>query len=320
MLTNLCNARCVHCDIWKNKGKESYPTLEQWQTVLTDLRRWLGPVHVYFSGGEALLQPYAPEVAAHASSIGLAVEFLTHGYWKEQNRIERLALANPWRITISLDGIGDTHSKVRGRENFWELTTTSLDTLKRLRGERKLGYVIRLKTVLMAHNLDDAPAVAQYANQPGMHIFYQAVEQNYNTPEDARWFEKSENWPKDPEKAVATVNELIRLKRKGLPIDNSYAQLEAMIPYFRNPDSMRVVIQSHMAHENRPLCAALTYLQLQPNGDVITCYGMAPVGNIKETGIRQIWENRPQWWESGCCLYRRCTPAEKEAMSLVSLG
>ena len=22
LMTNLCNAKCVHCDIWKNKGKD----------------------------------------------------------------------------------------------------------------------------------------------------------------------------------------------------------------------------------------------------------------------------------------------------------
>jgi MoaA/NifB/PqqE/SkfB family radical SAM enzyme len=320
LLTNLCNARCVHCDIWKNKGKEAFPSLEQWKTFLSDLRNWLGPVQVTFTGGEALLQPYTPDVVAHASSIGLAAEVLTHGYWRDQSRIEKLAMANPWRVTLSLDGIGETHSKVRGRENFWETTTTSIETLKRLRAEHKLKYHIRLKTVLMEHNLQDAAAVAQYANQPGMHIFYQPVEQNYNTPEDPRWFETSANWPKDPERAVAAVQELIRLKRSGLPIDNSYEQLEVMIPYFRNPDSMRVTIQGHSAHEHRANCAALTTLQVNPNGDVLSCYGMPPVGNIKSDPIRGIWENRPHWWQEGCCLYRRCTPAEKETLSLVSLS
>jgi MoaA/NifB/PqqE/SkfB family radical SAM enzyme len=97
LLTSLCNARCVHGDIWKNKGKEAFPTIEQWKTTLTDLRRWLGPVHVFFTGGEALLQPFAIEAVRHASSLALAVESLTHGYWKDQSRIEQLALANPWR-------------------------------------------------------------------------------------------------------------------------------------------------------------------------------------------------------------------------------
>src|SRR5438876_12231849 len=46
LLTELCNARCIHCDIWKNRGREDAPTVEQWKTVLTDLRRWLGRVQI----------------------------------------------------------------------------------------------------------------------------------------------------------------------------------------------------------------------------------------------------------------------------------
>ena len=34
-----------------------------------------------------------------------------------------------------------------------------------------------------------------------------------------------------------------------------------------------------------------------PNGDVLACYGMPPVGNIKTTPIREIWNNRPKWWK-----------------------
>ena len=96
----------MHCDIWKNKGKEDSPTAEQWKQVLTDLRRWLGPVQVTFSGGEALLKPFTIELAEHAHKLGLFLEILTHGYWDDQKKIEKLALACPSLVTISLDGMG----------------------------------------------------------------------------------------------------------------------------------------------------------------------------------------------------------------------
>ena len=316
MLSYRCNARCVHCDIWKNRGKEDSPTLDHWKTLLSDLRAWLGPVHVFISGGEALLKPYAIDVAAHGSSIGLFVEFLTHGYWDDQSKIERLALAQPWRVTISLDGIGEVHNRIRGREKFFEKTSASIETLKRVRKENGLDFEIRLKTVIMRQNVDNVCEIARYANQDGMHVFYQPIEQNYNTSEDATWFEHSNTWPADTGKAVAAVNQLIQLKRNGLPIANSYAQLEAMIPYFRNPEALRIATQNHSAHENKILCSALTMLQIEADGNVVVCTGMEPVGNIKTERIQDIWEGRPQWWEGGCCLERRCSVAEKAALSL----
>src|SRR5271157_3267365 len=97
LLTERCNARCLHCDIWKNRGKESTPSVDHWKATIRDLRRWLGPVHVVFTGGEALLMPFAPELVSYASSLGLLVEHLTHGYWLDQSRIEQMAMGRPVR-------------------------------------------------------------------------------------------------------------------------------------------------------------------------------------------------------------------------------
>jgi MoaA/NifB/PqqE/SkfB family radical SAM enzyme len=312
MLTARCNARCVHCDIWQNRGREETPSAEEWTRALSEVRTWLGPTRVGITGGEALLRPYAPELAAHGSAIGLFIEFLTNGYWKDQSRVERLARANPWRVTLSLDGLGETHDRVRGRSGFFEKTTTTVGTLKRIRAERKLGFGILLKTVLMSHNLDDACALAEYAAREGLEICYQPIEQNYDTPEDPLWFLSSGNWPADPDRAVAVVEDLLRLKRAGLPITNSTTQLEVMIPYFRDPAAWQVSTQAHTAHARKAGCAALGLIQVHANGDVKVCSAAPPVGNIREAGLREIWEGRPRWWEGGCCLERRLSAAERE--------
>jgi MoaA/NifB/PqqE/SkfB family radical SAM enzyme len=314
LLTENCNAKCVHCDIWKNRLKEDV-TLEEWRRVLTDLRAWLGRAQVLITGGEALMKPFTIELVRQAHELGLFLELLTHGYWEDQKKIERLALARPWKVTMSLDGLGEIHTKVRGRPAFWERSLRTLETLKRMRREHRLGYAIRLKNVIMSHNLEDTIKLAKFAEQEGVEIFYQPIEQNYNTPEDAQWYLHSENWPRDTELATARVRELIALKKSGRShIANSVRQLEAMIRYFENPDASRVAIQTHSAHERRRSCNALIMLQVQSNGDVTVCTGTAPVGNIRERPIREIWESRPRLWEEGCCLERRCSEAELVAI------
>jgi MoaA/NifB/PqqE/SkfB family radical SAM enzyme len=303
-LTDRCNAHCIHCDIWKNRGKEDRPSLSQWRVLIADLREWLGPVQVTFSGGEALLNRDTIELLSYGSSLGLFMELLTHGFWENQARIESLALARPSRVTISFDGIGETHDRIRGRAGFVEKTEKTIQTLKRLRKEQSLDLVIRLKTVIMRQNLDDVCEVARFARQQNLEVFYQAIEQNYNTPEDSRWFTHSETWPADTERVVGIVKQLRELKRQGLPIANSKAQLDAMIPYFVNPAQSRIAIQLHSAHERQQVCSALTMLQFQANGDVIACNGQPPIGSIRTAPIREIWQNRPRWWEGGCCLER----------------
>jgi MoaA/NifB/PqqE/SkfB family radical SAM enzyme len=304
LLTERCTARCVHCDIWKNSGPEERPTAGQWSTVLGDLARWLGPVPVTFTGGEALLNPDTPGLVGRAVSLGLSVELLSNGYWSDLSRLESAARQNPACITVSLDAAGETHSAIRGRDDFWKLTEGALDMLVRLRRENRLNYVIRLKTVIMEQNVRQAPEVAGFARDRGLEVFYQPIEQNYNTPENPRWYESAPTWPKDTGEALRAVSEIIRLKRAGYPVANSFAQLEVMSRYFEDPGGLRVSVQAHSAHERRQTCNALTMLQIQANGDVVVCARVAPVGNIKSKGIRQIWRERPALWKAGCCRER----------------
>ncbi|MGZ8842673.1 MAG: radical SAM protein [Pyrinomonadaceae bacterium] len=305
LMTERCNARCIHCDIWKNRGPEERPTLDQWKPVLSDLRQWLGPVQIVLTGGEALLNRDTLALAAHAGSLGLFVELLSHGYWEDQTKFEAISLAGVSRVTISFDGVGDTHSLIRGREDFAIRTSRTIQTLRQMRQTHSPEMSIRLKTVIMSQNLDDVCNVAWFAKLNGLEVFYQPIEQNYNTPEDSNWFEHSDTWPADSKKAVKVVTQLCELKKQGLPIANTLAQLELMIPYFAAPENSRVAVQSHTAHENQLLCSAMTTLQIQANGDVRACAAKGPIGNIKSQSIRRIWETRPSWWREGCCLEAR---------------
>jgi len=45
---------------------------------------------------------------------------------------------------------------------------------------------------------------------------------------------------------------------------------------------------------------------------------MDPIGNIRTEPIRRIWESRPHWWESGCCLERRMSETEKAFVGLTT--
>ncbi len=215
-------------------------------------------------------------------------------------------------MTLSFDGLGETHDRVRGREGFFDRTRSTIDTLIRLRKTHRLGYAIRLKTVVMSHNLGSLEDVARFATQDGVDVLFQPIEQNYNTADNPQWYKHSSNWPDDPEAAVAAVDRLLQMKRDGFSIANTLGSLEAMKAYFRDPAALLVSTQFHSAHEHKASCAALGLFQVQSNGDVRTCSSMPPVGNIKTQTPREIWKNRPQWWISGCCMERRMSDQEKE--------
>ncbi len=303
LLTERCNSRCVHCDIWRNKGKEDLLDLAQWKTCLSDLAHWLGPVQVTLTGGEALLQRFAPELVAHGVQQDLAIELLTHGYWSDHSRLRQAALADPWRITLSLDAIGDTHNAVRGRRKFWERTHASMQMLTALRAERGLSYMLRLKTVIMRQNVAEVANVAHYAKESGVEVFYQPIDRNYNSAEDPLWFETAPTWPRDQKALEASVRTLIRLKKEGFPIANSVAQLEAMIPYFLDPSALGAAASSQALHETERQCSGLTTLQIHPNGDVRICASRPSIGSLKEERVRDLWRSRPRFWEGEQCCH-----------------
>lgn len=307
LLTERCSSKCVHCDIWRNRGVERGPTLDDWRRLMDEIRQWLGPVDVVLTGGEALLRPFTVDLAGYASSIGLRVEVLTHGYWKDQELIERLALSRPRRVTLSLDGIGELHDAVRGRPGFFERTSASIETLLHARREHGLEYEVLLKTVVMSINLHGLDEVARFATERDIDVLYQPIEQNYGEPDNPGWIAESANWPTDTGAAVAAVERLIELKRSGARIANSERDLERMAAYFRDPDRYRVRIQNH---DFSGRCSALGLLQVQANGDVMVCFSAPPIGNFLEAPVHRLWAGRPALWQDGCCMKRRMSPAE----------
>jgi len=307
LLTERCSSKCVHCDIWRNRGVERGPGLQDWRRLMDEIRQWLGPVDVVLTGGEALLRPFTIDLAGYASSIGLPVEVLTHGYWKDQELIERLALSRPRRVTLSLDGIGELHDAVRGRPGFFERTSASIETLLRMRQERGLHYDVLLKTVVMSVNLEGLNEVAHYATARGIDVLYQPIEQNYGEPDNPEWIAESANWPADAEAAVAAIERLAELKRSGARIVNSERDLDRIAAYFRDPDRYRVRIQNH---DFSGRCSAVGLMQVQANGDVMVCFSAPPIGNFLEAPIRDLWARRPALWQEGCCMKRRMSETE----------
>jgi len=56
------------------------------------------------------------------------------------------------------------------------------------------------------------------------------------------------------------MRHVIDMKRQGYHVVNSDAQLGVMINYFHDRDALSISTQSHVAHERRLLCEALTML------------------------------------------------------------
>lgn len=265
-----------------------------------ELRSWLGPCWLVITGGEALLRKDATELAAYASSLGFEVEFLTNGYMLEE-AAEGLAAAALGCVTISCDGSRrETLNMVRGREDFFERVMRGIESLVRCRRGRK-NFHIRLKTVVMKTNLAELSEIAMLADDWGVEVFYQPIEQNYAQTYNADWYRRSALWVDDSKKAKEALEELVHLKQQGLPISNPESNFIIMKDYFSYPDRLMRIVRNHAPDRESDIClSGVGYCEILPDGKMKICGEGPAIGDCRDTHPREVWRRRPTCWRDGC--------------------
>lgn len=304
-LTLKCNACCVHCDIWNEKYQESELSTSEIKKLYEQLRKWLGPYNLVMTGGEALLRSDAVELATYASNLGFVVEFLTNGYLLEK-AAAGLANSGVDRVTISFDGsCQETVNKIRGKDDFFQRSISGIRRLNDCRRECGADFQIWIKTVVMKHNLTELVAIAHLAAEMGAEVYYQPIEQNYAQTYDASWYKNSNLWIQNMDEISLVIDELVRLKKEGLPIANTESNLLVIPDYFRNPEAWMRKVRDHVAENTSSIClSGVGYFEILPDGGVKNCGEGGEIGNCKTKSPREIWRERPTCWLGGCKVMR----------------
>lgn len=304
-LTMQCNARCLHCDIYR---PEHTPPDElsagEWATVLARLRRWLGPgAPLTITGGEIFLRRDVFDVLEHASDLGFAIHMLTNGWLVDEARAVRIMQLRPRIVQVSLDGANpDVHDFLRGRPGFGLRTEAALERLVAARALTGAPSRLVVSSVIFRQNLGElAPLVRKIKALGVDEIKFQPIEQTYMEPDDPLWIEKSPLWVTEPAAADRALDGLIALKREGWPIQNSIEYLEFIKFYFQDPARAYEKGRSHDQHfRSRDCRTAVSDFNMSSNGDVRMCYKMDPIGNVRHEDPRAIWNRRQRCWTMPC--------------------
>ena len=155
-ITRRCNLRCAHC--YSDSTSRHYPgelTLDQCRTVIDDLADF-GVPGLLLSGGEPLIHPKFFEIADHARHRGLRLTLSTNGtliYGSTAAQLKALGFAY---VGISLDGIGETHDKFRGRSGAFKRTVAAFRNL------RAAGQKSGLRLTLTRHTVHDLERILDF--------------------------------------------------------------------------------------------------------------------------------------------------------------
>ena len=150
-LTNICDLHCKFCYAPKIKATLSFDYLKKWLKEIDQL----GTLGVGFGGGEPTLYPKFAQLCEFAANeTDLAVTFTTHGHRLNDDLLADLK-GNVHFIRISIDGVGATYEKFRGRK-FDKL----IERIERTRQITSLGFNVVIND-LTIQELDKVTEIAE---------------------------------------------------------------------------------------------------------------------------------------------------------------
>ncbi len=164
-VTMRCNIRCGFCNVRAGEYDHHDLPLERILSLLDEARA-LGLEEVHFLGGEPTLRGDLERMLAHAAGLGLHTRIITNGMMLERRRLEALIAAGLREIMISVDGLEETHNRLRkSGPDGWQTT------MQCAREAIDLGLRTRISTVAYRDNYDEILDLMHLVARMGAQIF-----------------------------------------------------------------------------------------------------------------------------------------------------
>ena len=293
-LTVRCNSHCIMCNMWRQAAE--IPDIQSRELSADEILALLSRplfsdlVELDLTGGEPFLRDDLIEIVSGIVKLkrtGLprlkSIIITSNGFMPEKiitGYREILKDVRGSDIDIvhvaSLDGIGETHDKIRGTKGAYKLTIETLDGLLEL-GRDYPRFYIGVKTTVLPQNIDELEDILELAVEKGL---FHIISPVFFTTSRFRNANKEESLQLTP----AHHAKLLEL----------YQRREFAGNYFYS--RIRELLSSH---RRRWTCtAACNYMFIDYDGSVYPCELLPePIGNVKENDIVDIWDgNSAREW------------------------
>lgn len=272
-VTLLCNARCIMCDIWKNRGMD-FSSVDVYKKLPSSLTM------VDLTGGEPFLRPDMADVAkvVRQSCPKARILITTNGFLHQsiEKQIDAILAADPKiAFRISLDGGREMHEKIRRVPKAFEKVLHTISLLKK-KHVRDIGIIY----TLMKQNKHELKDVYAYTKE--QHINF-----SLNVVHDSPVYfgrEKTHLRP-DPKEVKAHFEWLFAQQMRSINLkDWAKAWFNKQSYYY-------------MATHRRPLpCGAgENFFYMDPFANIFMCHLKNwPIGNLAKQSFTEIWNGRPK--------------------------
>jgi len=294
-VTYMCNSRCKHCNIWKiyktnPKLLENELKLNEISDVFTNSRYLRRLYSIGITGGEPFLRKdivdllgffveLYPQIRLNIVTNGVSPKLIEK---RLRNFIKnyRFAIEN-LSITISLDGIGKIHDKIRGIQGNYENVLKTIHHIKNLGIDK-----ISLSFTITPQNYHQLMPVYELSKRMGVGLGVQfaqtsAIYYGNNT-------DKNFKFASDTLKYLNKIIRKIEAERCLHPIhrienpDTYY--LLSMIDFQEKPAN---VFKRYECYAGSHICF------IDPYGNVYPCIMLdKKLGNVREEFFDEIWTSK----------------------------
>ena len=168
-ITYKCNLNCFFCDrqaIYRDKLNKDLTLIEA-KTVIDNLAD-SDVMSIGITGGEALLRNDLEDIIEYAVDKGLVVTLSTNGTLLTRSRAKKLVNLVQ-SISISLDGLSDTHDEVRGKKGAY---AGAIRGIKILAETNPRSCAIGVNFVLNKRNFQELHEVFDVVRNIGADYFF----------------------------------------------------------------------------------------------------------------------------------------------------
>jgi MoaA/NifB/PqqE/SkfB family radical SAM enzyme len=284
-ITDKCMLRCKMCEKWKDDiyvtETQKAPTVEQWKECVTDLAQMVEfPFELDIGGGEALMFPGVLDVVRFSVDKGFNTSIASNGFLIDEEFAKRIADSGLKAISISMDSIKEeVHDFLRGIPGVYRRAMNAIDHIHK----HCKGIYINLCCVFYDFNQETIVDLVEWANKNekiGSINFMAAMQPNNTSPQE-KWWEGQYSmiWPKNRQRTVEIIQQVIDLKKKGYKVGNPVSQLMAFQSYYRDPSKFL----------KRKQCNLDRCVLVSSVGDIFLCYDYERIGNIKNDRLLDVW-------------------------------
>ncbi|SCW48993.1 radical SAM additional 4Fe4S-binding SPASM domain-containing protein [Ruminococcaceae bacterium YRB3002] len=154
-LTTACNEHCFHCGSNCDKPQPGELTTEEYKAILDQIKEDfdIDKLLLCITGGEPLLRRDFFEIMNYAKDLGFKWGMTSNATLITKEVAHKLAEAGMKTISVSIDGLPETHDKLRGYKRGFELAMRGVQNLI----DEDVFAAVQITTVLNHENMKELP-------------------------------------------------------------------------------------------------------------------------------------------------------------------